>query len=129
MMAHDNGTSREVQSHKEPGKHVEYVTPAVDIYETDTGHVLLTDLPGVTRDGLDISVEQDRLTIRGRVGEDDERSPEHKEFKLRSYYRSFTLADEIDTANINATLTDGVLRLELPKSARAQARKIPVTIH
>jgi len=45
---------------------------------------------------------------------------------LRDYYRSFTLADEIDTDRIGATLTDGVLRLELPKSSRAQARKVPI---
>jgi HSP20 family protein len=105
----------------------EYVRPAVDIYETDKGHVLLADMPGVPRDGLDIHVENDRLTVRGRVAKAEHAQAQHREFVLRDYYRAFTLADEIDAEHINATLKNGVLRLVLPKSARAQVRKIPVT--
>jgi len=128
-MTHENGDSQEVKSPREPGKEGEYATPAVDVYETDTGHVLLADMPGVHSDGLDIQLEHDRLTVRGRVGEGDQERPHHEEFRLRDYYRAFTLTDEMDTEKISATLTDGVLRIELPKSARAQVRKIPVTIH
>jgi len=128
-MAHDHELerSRDTQSLRAPGREVEYVAPAVDIYETDNGHVLLADMPGVSRDGLEVHVERDQLSIRGRVAAEPQAKVQHREFRLRDYYRVFTLADEIDSDRIAATLTDGVLRLELPKSSRAQARKIPIT--
>jgi HSP20 family protein len=127
-MAHDREQegSRDAQSLRAPGRDVEYVAPAVDIYETDAGHVVLADMPAVSREGLEIHVERDQLSIRGRVGEEPQTKVQHCEFRLRDYYRAFTLADEIDTDHIQATLTDGVLRLELPKSRRAQARRIPI---
>lgn len=130
-MAHENDEKhkREANDLRSSGNRVEHSKPAVDIYETDAGHVLLADMPGVQGEGLDIQVEKDRLTLRGRVGEGDQARRHHQEYKLRDYYRVFTLADEIDADKISATLTDGVLRIELPKSARAQVRKIPVTIH
>ncbi|SRR5258705_12156660 len=109
----------------EPGT---YVEPPVDIYETDKGYVLLADLPGVKADGLDIHVEADRLTIRGRVTAGEQRTYAYREFVPRDYYRTFVLADEIDPEGIGATLKDGVLRLELPKSARTRARQVPVRV-
>jgi HSP20 family protein len=118
--------NRDTQSLRAPGRDTEYVAPAIDIYETKEGHVLLADMPGVGRDGLEVHVERDQLSIRGRVHEEPQTKVQHREFRLRDYYRTFTLADEIDTDRINATLTDGVLRLELPKSSRAQARRIPI---
>lgn len=128
-MAGYNGSEKTqaMQSVNGEERPVEHVTPAVDTYETATAHVLLAELPGVTREDLEIDVERQRLMIRGRVRGDDEPKPQHREFKLRDYYRAFTLADEIDTDRITASLIDGVLRLELPKSARAQVRKISVT--
>ena len=128
-MTQANPDNREAKSLRESETRGEHTIPTVDIYETDTAHVLLADMPGVHSEGLDIQVEHDRLTVRGRVGEGDQARPHHQEFKLRDYYRAFTLTDQVDTEKINATLSDGVLRIELPKSARAQVRKIPVTIH
>jgi HSP20 family protein len=129
-MAHDREqeANRDDQSLRAPGRETEYVSPAVDIYETENAHVVLADLPGVSREGLEIHVEREHLTIRGRVNEGEPTSgkPAHREFRLRDYYRAFTLADEIDTDRIAASLADGVLRLELPKSSRARVRRIPV---
>jgi HSP20 family protein len=129
-MAENRESNREEQSLRAPGREVEHVIPRVDIYETDTEHVLLADMPGVSRDGLDIHVDRDRLTIRGRVaGQTEAPQPQRREFELHDYYRAFTLADDIDTDKISANLNDGVLRLVLPKSARARVRKIPVSLH
>jgi len=111
-----------------PGAGESYVVPPVDIYETDKGYVVMADMPGVQPDGLDIHVDHDRLTIRGRVPASERTSPQHREFSLHDYYRAFTLAQEIDSDKISATLRDGVLRLELPKAARALARKINVAV-
>ena len=128
MADHDDHEEREdAQSLRGPGRETEHVTPAVDIYETGNGHVLLADMPGVTRDGLAVHVERDQLAIRGRVPHDSETKPQHREFQLRDYYRAFTLGDDIDADEITASLNDGVLRLTLPKSSRAKVRKITVT--
>jgi HSP20 family protein len=112
---------------RESGRETEYVVPAVDIYETEKEYVLLADLPGVRPDGLDVHVERERLTIRGRPSVEDQPKAQYREFALREYYRSFTLAGEIDSEYIRAELRDGVLRLVLPKSSRAQVRRVPVT--
>jgi HSP20 family molecular chaperone IbpA len=127
-MANEHGgeREREPRSLRAPGQETEYVTPPVDIYETDKAHVVLMDVPGVSRDDLDIHVEQNQLTVRARVSREDRPKLAHREFRLRDYYRAFTLVDEIDTERISASLNDGVLRVELPKSPRAQARRVTV---
>lgn len=100
------------------------VRPAVDVYETDNGYVLLADMPGVTSDRLEVHVEAGQLTVRGTPAETP--AATHQEFRLGEYRRTFTLADELDSQNISARFQDGVLRLEVPKAAKAQVRKIPI---
>ncbi len=119
--------TQENRSLRAPGTGEPYVVPPVDISETEKSFVVLADMPGVQSDGLDIHVEHDRLTIRGRVSREQRGAPQHQEFVLHDYYRAFTVAEDIDSDKISATLRDGVLRLELPKAPRAQVRKIAVT--
>jgi HSP20 family protein len=102
------------------------VPPLVDIYETDTGYVVLADMPGVKADGLEVVAERDELTIRGRVGRHPDAVPNYQEFELADYYRAFTLTDDLDTGKVSAALRDGVLRVEIPKSERMRPKKIPV---
>jgi len=101
------------------------VSPRVDIYEIDKAYVLLADMPGVTPDGLDVEAERDTLTIRGHV-ERPSTPPDDQEFELADYQRVFTLTEDLDAANVTATLRDGVLRVEIPKSPLTQPKKIPV---
>jgi HSP20 family protein len=101
------------------------VAPLVDIYEGDKSFILLADLPGVPADGLDVVAERDTLTIRGRVPP-PATAPDYQEFELADYYRVFTLTEDLDTTGISASLNDGVLRVEIPKSPRVQPRKIPI---
>jgi len=112
-------TGREIE------RTVRSIAPRVDIYETDTAYVLLADMPGVPPDGLDVVAERNLLTIRGRA-ESPEDEPEYEEFELGDYYRAFTLTDDLETDNVKATLRDGVLRVDIPKSPRVQPKKIPV---
>ena len=101
------------------------VAPRVDIFEIDKAYVLLADMPGVPPAGLDVEAERDTLIIRGRV-ERPNTPPDYQEFELANYQRVFTLTEDLDTANITATLRDGVLRVEIPKSPLTQPKKIPV---
>lgn len=101
------------------------MVPRVDIYETDRAYVLLADMPGVAAGGLEVTAERDELTIRGRV-EAATSTPDYQEFDLTDYHRIFVLTEDLDNANITATLKDGVLRVEIPKHPRLQPKKIPV---
>lgn len=101
------------------------ITPRVDIYESDSTFVLIADVPGVAPDGLDIVAESGSLNIHGQVLL-SHATPLYSEFELGDYHREFMLTDDLDTDKIAATLRDGVLRLEIPKSPQVQPRKIPV---
>ena len=101
------------------------IAPRVDIYETDTTYVLLADMAGVPKDGLDVVAERDSLTIHGRA-ERSEGTPEYQEFELQDYHRAFSLTDDLDTDRMTASFRDGVLRVDIPKSERVKPKKIPV---
>ncbi|HOT92923.1 MAG TPA: Hsp20/alpha crystallin family protein [Anaerolineae bacterium] len=101
--------------------------PRADIYETNEAIVLLADMPGVDETTLDITLENDVLTINGYVNTS---YPEgyglaYGEYRVGDYQRSFTLSDKINRDKIEATVKDGVLRLYLPK-AEPSTRKIAV---
>jgi HSP20 family protein len=103
--------------------------PAVDVFEDDAGITLLADLPGVSRDRLELQVDGDALTIEGTVqsAAPEGLQPVYAELRLPRYRRSFTLSRELDTQRIEANLKDGVLTLRIPKQAHAQPRRIEVS--
>ena len=103
--------------------------PPIDIYETGDGLVLYADLPGVTTDGLDLQVQDNRLTLFGRVRREDadEGMVLHEEYRTGDFLRSFILSDEVDHDRITARLNHGVLRVELPRASRTQPRRIEVS--
>jgi HSP20 family molecular chaperone IbpA len=102
--------------------------PAVDIYETDEGAVLVADLPGCDEGSVDISLEDRELTLRGRVKPEAPEGLElaTAEYRVGDFERTFTVSELIDTNAIRATVTDGVLRLTLPKAEVAKPRKIEI---
>jgi HSP20 family molecular chaperone IbpA len=102
--------------------------PAVDVFEDERGITLLADMPGVPREQLELKVEGDTLQIEGRLQPATPESLEavYAEVRLPRWRRSFTLSRELDSANIDASLKDGVLTLRIPKQAHAQPRRIAV---
>lgn len=100
--------------------------PPADIYETKDSIVVLTEMPGVSSDGVDISLERRVLMIRGRSTGNEHRGYQqvYGEYSDGDYERVFTLSENIDRDRIEATLKDGVLQLVLPKAEAAKARKI-----
>ena len=103
-------------------------TPTVDIFETDQQITLLADMPGVATEDISIDLREGVLTISGEV-KPWEKADEKDvliEFEIGKYYRQFALSETIDQAKIDAQLKDGVLKLALPKLAKAQPRKITV---
>jgi HSP20 family protein len=103
-------------------------TPFVDIFENGNSITVLADMPGVKPDDLTIDLRESVLTLSGRVAapESAQETPVLREYQPGTYYRQFTLAETIDQSKIDAKLTDGVLRLELPKVEKAKPRQINV---
>lgn len=107
------------------------LTPPVDVIEDADGILLFADLPGVSRDKLDLRVEADSLTIEAESGLQmpDGLVTSHTEVGLARFRRSFTLSKELDTENISAELAQGVLKLRIPKARHAQPRRIEVQVN
>ena len=103
-----------------------FVTPAVDIFETEQGLTLVADVPGLDREHLSIDIDQGVLTLEGRTPEWQGSQEIYREFTMPSYYRQFQLPDTIDLARISAEIRNGVLTLKLPKAEAAKPRRIEV---
>jgi HSP20 family protein len=106
----------------------EFVVPVVNIFETGAGYALEAEMPGVSKDGLEITLEGNEITIVGRRA----REPVSGEllFRERSaadYRRVFELDPAIDTNKISAKMEQGMLILTLPKSEQVKPRKIIVS--
>jgi HSP20 family protein len=102
--------------------------PAVDVYESESGYVVTADLPGVAEGDVEITVEKNLLTLTARPAPRT-RSGYRRVFGEIShgdFQRAFTLPEEVDREAIAATLSNGVLTLNVPKAAATLPRKITV---
>jgi HSP20 family molecular chaperone IbpA len=104
------------------------LVPPVDIVENADGITVMADMPGVSKEGLTIGVEGDRLTLEGAVelNESPQMQNVYAEVRVARYRRSFVLSRDLDTEKIDARLAHGVLTLHIPKAERAKPRRIEV---
>lgn len=121
----EGGAVKTQEEIRAPERHI---TPPVDIYETHDGLVVLADLPGVPKHGLDVRVEGDMLTIQGRPMMEARGDEVYREYAMKDFFRQFELTDAVDQERINANLQHGVLTLTLPKAEKAKPRRIAVQI-
>jgi len=103
-------------------------TPAADIFEDEQAITVLADMPGVTGSDLTIDLRENVLSLVGRAKgpAGNAESFVLQEFEPGTFLRQFTLAETIDQSKIDAQLTNGVLRLVLPKVEKAKPRQISV---
>ena len=104
-------------------------SPKVDVFDDGGNFVVSAELPGVSREDLDIDVKDNRLTIKGEKKLENKTKEEGYLRVERSYglfERSFFLDDNIDRENIKAEYKDGVLRLTLPRKQDEPSKKIEV---
>jgi HSP20 family protein len=106
------------------------IVPAVDVFEDQTGITVVADLPGVSKDRLDVKVQDGNLMIEAEasVPTPDGLRLLHAEIPAPSYFRAFTLSPDFDTFKIEANLQDGVLKLRIPRSEKARPRRIEVKL-
>jgi HSP20 family protein len=105
-----------------------YIAPPVDIFEAEDALTVVADLPGVTRDSVDIRVEDGILTIKGKASYRPHANALREEFRLHGYYRQFQLSDVVDQERISAESKNGVLTVTLPKAEKTKPRQIEVKI-
>ena len=106
-------------------------TPPVDLYETAGEYVLTAELPGLTREQIDIHAEERRIVIRGARGVESARDVPCEQFHRVErghgrFSRAFSLPEIIDVAGVTADLKDGILTITIPKAPERGTRRIDV---
>jgi HSP20 family protein len=123
------GTQNKAVTNREETRSQErYVTPPVDIYELGDALIVTADLPDISKENIDVRVENNLLTIRGKPSHSAPGEPVYREYELVNFFRQFELTQKVDQSNISAELEHGVLKLRLPKAEEAKPRKIDVRV-
>lgn len=104
-------------------------TPAIDVIETPDAFLLIADVPGAMREGVDIEYDDGVLTLHARItprARDDARFA-RREYAVGDYRRSLHIGEAIDVSRIGAELANGQLTLTLPKTEAVRIRKVPIS--
>ncbi len=101
--------------------------PAADVYESDTEYTVVADLPGIDRGQLDISIDDNRLTIKGT--RPAPANTQHRwECPSGNFLRTFSVPAAVDQGDIRADYKDGVLQVHLPKRPERKAQRVEIKI-
>jgi HSP20 family molecular chaperone IbpA len=120
---------KELASKEEKTVPARYYVQNTDILETDDALTVVMEMPGVSKNDVDVNIENDVLRVEGRIdfAKYEEMEPLYTEYNIGHFARAFTLSDKIDRNLITAQLDDGVLTLTLKKTKEAMPRKISIT--
>lgn len=104
--------------------------PAADIHESKDGAIIYIDLPGVSKEALEIDVDKDVLSIRGAINlhTPDDLDAQYMDVHSGVFERRFTLGEQLDSENIEAKLEQGELYVFIPRSEEHKPRKIHVKV-
>src|SRR6478672_11274269 len=106
----------------------QFIAPVATVLENNDGYTLQVDMPGVNKDGLEMWVENNELTIIGRRSQPSvSGTPLHRESRRENFRRSFELDPSINAGKISAKIEQGVVTLTLPKAEQVKPRKITVS--
>ena len=128
-MANEQRVTQSDGASRQPGQRTESaMRPPVDVFETSDGIRLLADMPGVSKEHLQLQTEGNTLTIEGELEFDmaDKMEALYADVRSTLYRCSFVLSSELDTSHIEAILKDGVLAVRIPKRAELRPRRIQV---
>jgi HSP20 family protein len=120
---------REVDKKEERTAPVRAFLPPTDIFETEQALSVVLEMPGVRKDNVDVSIEDDVLKVEGRIDytKYEGLRPLYAEYNVGHYVRSFELSSKIDQSAIRADMKDGIVKLVLPKIEKAKPRKITLS--
>ena len=119
---------REVEKKTEGTIPTRVFVPVTDILETPEALTVVLEMPGVDRNSIEANVENDIVTIEGRIDftKYEGMQPVYTEYNVGHYVRSFQISNKVDQGKISAEMKDGVVTLVLPKAEQAKARRIKV---
>ena len=120
---------REVEKKQESTMPVRDFVPVTDIFETEQALTVVLEMPGVSKESVEVGVENDFITITGRIDSSkyEGLQPLYTEYNIGNYSRSFQISSKIEQEGIKADLKDGVMTLVLPKAEKAMPRRISVS--
>ena len=125
-MSNQNEVARKESNGSESAESA--LRPAVDIFENDAGITLQADMPGVSKDRLNVRVEGTNLLVEGEIeiSRQEQMQALYADVRSATYRRSFLLSNELEASKIDANLKDGVLTVRIPKRAELRPRRIEV---
>jgi HSP20 family protein len=120
---------REVEKKQERTVPLRAFLPATDIFETEQELSVVLEMPGVSKQNVDVSIEDDVLKVEGRIdySKYEGLQPVYTEYNVGHYLRSFELSSKIDQSAIKADIRDGTMTLVLPKVEKAKPRRIALS--
>ena len=120
---------REVEKKQERTVPLRAFLPATDIFETEQALSVVLEMPGVSKENVDVSIEDDVLKVEGRIdySKYEGLQPVYTEYNVGHYLRSFELSSKIDQSAIKADIRDGTMTLLLPKVEKAKPRRIALS--
>ncbi len=116
---------------EQPARGGNVYRPIVDIIENKDELLILANMPGTSPQDIDVKFEDGNLTIHGRVKARQNDGTQYllQEYGVGDFYRAFQVGESVDASRISAELTDGVLKLHLPKVEAVKPRMIHVQVH
>lgn len=124
----ERNEEKNVLAREETRSNEKYIRPAVNIIETEEGLVLTADIPGASKEALDVNVEKGILTISAPAQRPMPGTSAYREFELASYYRQFTIPESLDHEKAKADYANGILTLRIPKAEIAKPKRIEVKV-
>lgn len=119
---------KEVEKAPEQTVPTRYFVPPADIFENEDVLTMVMEMPGVKKENVDISLENDRLQVEGQIDFSNYEGlePVYTEYNIGHYKRAFTVSNKIDQSKISAEVNNGILTLLLPKAEESKPRKIDI---
>ena len=119
---------KEVATAEEATRSARYYVPGTDIHESDDALDIVMEVPGVAKDGVEVTLKKDVLKVVAQVDFSNYEGlePIYTEYEVGHFQRSFSLSSKIDQGGISARVENGVLHLHLPKTREAAPRRISV---
>ena len=125
-MSQEKHVAQSEKTAPERAARLNVLIPSVDIYENAEEYLLYVDIPGVSREDISIDLDNGQLTLVGNRQLQEVKGPLLEEFGSAQFRRVFSVPQGIDLSKVDAELTDGVLKLHLPKSEAVKPRKIEI---
>jgi HSP20 family protein len=102
----------------------------LDVHESDASYTVKAEVPGVSKDDIDVRIEGNRVTLSAEVKQDKEEKKDGRVLRSERHYgyasRSFTLGCDVDETKAEAKYKDGILELALPKKKAGSSKRLPI---